>query len=140
MELPEVTSECRLLLANATQENKAMLEEALRIVESRRSERGSTTVSKFEKGVERDKILIHKHLLKGWEGMWEIDEETGKPILQDGEKVAIEFSSENAWDFLEQCPGWIVTLIRDWAKDPENFIDGPEVEEPIPHANDLGNS
>ncbi len=139
MDLPEVTNECRLLLANATQENKQVLEAALRTGEDRKSERGGVTVSKVERGLESNREMLQEYLLKGWEGMFEVDDDTGKPKLDPtGERIPIPFTQENSWDFLTQCPGWLITVIVEWCKNPENFTAGAPPR--LPHAGDLGNS
>jgi hypothetical protein len=138
MNLPEVGPGAGILVANATQENVSMLEEAIRTADDNKSDRGGGDfAAKLEKGQDEDRVLLHKHLLKGWREMYEIAED-GKPVLDEhGDPTPIPFSGENAWDFVSQIPGWVLTRIKLWCMNPENFVlGGPQ---PLPDANSLGN-
>ena len=138
MQLPEVTRDCSILLANATQENKQVLEASLRHVDERRGERSGNTanIEQIEKAQEEDRYLIRTYLIKDWKGMFEADETTGDFILDENDQpIPIPCTPENVRDFVEQIQGWLLTRIKQWAMDPENFIGKPA---PLPDANALG--
>jgi hypothetical protein len=59
---------------------------------------------------EHDKVLYPKHVIVGWKGM----------LDTAGEEVP--FSQEDAAAFITMLPNWIFDGVREWAANPENFI------------------
>ena len=118
--LYQIEDEPTLVLSSATEANKpyfnALLRKSkknLRAIQSK-----AINVDTVTKNREEDKALYAKYIVKGWCG------------VKDASGNDVEFSEENASDFLYSLPNWIFDEIRSFASDIQNFVDElPDTEE-----------
>jgi len=102
-----------LMLRSATEVNVPYFNAILRATGKKKQGRKASkvTVTDIEKNRKDDRILFAKHILTNWSG------------VEDNKGVVVEFTEENALDFLESLPSWIFDDIRAFASDILNFID-----------------
>lgn len=99
----------RLTLAPATRETKLYWSKSIKR-SGRRGVRARIDETTIEEGREEDLQLFPKHIVKGWEGVFN----------KAGE--AVPFSESECRKFLTALPDWIFSNLRIFAKDPVNFL------------------
>ena len=73
------------------------------------------TKSTIERQRDEDRKLFARHVVKGWGKV--LDDETGKPI---------ELTVEECEEFLFAIPYWAFDTMRDFASDPQSFLEDAE--------------
>lgn len=131
LELPEISPEARVLLAPATEANKAFYNVMLKRAGRRARPTGKPTPETLrrllDEGRQEDRELYPAYVIRGWEG---IEDDAGQPV---------PFSEAACRELLDALPDFIFDKVREFAVVPRNFLG--ENEEPAPDAEELaGNS
>lgn len=113
IDLPEVAPDARLMLRPAGEANPAYFNAMLKRSGKRlRNISRTDIVSPADLAQNRadDRELFALHVVVGWEG-----------VLDDQDQP-VQFSRENAKEFLEQLPDWVFDRVRNHAATPERFV------------------
>ncbi len=117
----EIRGEPWLETVPATERNKPYFNALLK--SQRRNRRtlrpGSITVDTLKRSRDEDRALYAKHIVKGWGN------------VQDAKGKAVAFSEDACADFLKALPDWLFDMLREFASDPQSFVEdeAAEVEE-----------
>jgi len=107
-----------LILACASESNKeyfnALLKQSAKLMQGSKAKQISAGLVKSNR--DNDKILYATHILKGWEHIVDIDENS------------VEFNLENSIDFIKALPDWIFDEIREYASNVHNYIEMMDTE------------
>ena len=113
MTLFQLEGEPVLVLAPATENNVPLFNAALRrqgqVASMARV--GASNVNTIKEGRAEDRELYAKHVVRGWRNV----------VDTDGE--AVPFSKENCLDFLRALPIRMFDDVREFARNPLNFVD-----------------
>lgn len=102
-----------LVLAQAGQANVPYFNAVARMTSKQfRGTRGARVdASILNQQREQDRELFPRYVMRGWSGVVDAD---GNEVL---------FSQDNAADFLQALPDWLVDEIRNFASEPANFLE-----------------
>ena len=109
----EIKGEPWVEIKPATERNKPFFNSLLK--RQRRGRRilrgGSLTVDIIKRTRDEDRDLYSKHIITGWGNVVDVDGKT------------VELSPDNCRDFLHAIDDEIFDLLRDFAGDPQTFIE-----------------
>ncbi len=107
-----------LILAPATDANKGFFNALLRRSSKQAAavKAGKVDVDMIEEHRDEDRDLYPKHVAKGW-----ID-------MVDANGADVKFTLQNVTDFLKALPNWVFDDVREFAREPSNFVDSLDVE------------
>lgn len=108
----QIEGEPTLDVAPATEANgpyfNALLKRAKGTV--RRMRAGGVNAGMLAENRNDDRDLYPKHIVRGWSS------------VRSSKGSSVEFSVENAKDFLEALPNWLFDELRTFCNDPANFV------------------
>ncbi|MDX1429615.1 MAG: hypothetical protein R3282_04970, partial [Rhodothermales bacterium] len=121
LEIPDLSPDARIEVKFAGESNRAYYNEVLRRAGSRARQLATreVTVKDVVKLRDDDRELFGKFILVNWDGVEDAD---GNPV---------PFTREYAMEFCEKVPYHIFDKIRNWAGQPERFLqddESPDVE------------
>ena len=90
---------------------------------SRRIAAGKVNAKMLKQSRDEDRELFSKFVVTDWAD------------VMDSAGEAVEFSKENCYDFLKALPDWLFDEVRQFASEPENFIE--DEDEPAPGPEDI---
>ncbi len=107
-----------LVVAPATEANKpyfnALLKRAGRSARAVRA--GAVNAGMIEENREEDRVLYPRFIVKGWHD------------VIDADGADVEFSADEAMDFLGQLPDWLFDDFRNFCGNPASFAELMDVE------------
>lgn len=129
-EVAEIVGSPVLVMVHAGEGNKPYFNaiSARASKQARRYRSGRRLGEAFEENREHDRELFPKFVIKGWRGI----------VDHDGNEVP--FSVAACASFIEKMPGWLFDRIRNFAADPESFIEDDEQMVSEEEATTLGES
>ena len=111
--LHQVEGAPTLILAPATESNIPLFNAALKRAGkvSSRALANSKTLSTIREGRAQDRELYATHVVKGWRDVVDVNGD------------AVPLTRENCHDFLTALPDYIFDDVREYAREPANFVD-----------------
>ncbi len=111
--LHQVEGAPTLILAPATESNIPLFNAALKRAggATNRTKVGSKTLSTIKEGRAQDRELYARFVVKGWRGVVDVN----------GDEV--QFTRDDCHDFLTALPDYIFDDVREYAREPANFVD-----------------
>lgn len=111
--LYQLDTDTSLILAPATEANKAYFNALIRKSSKNAARMRANKIDPqfLAENREQDRILFSAYVIKGWKG------------VVDSAGEVVPFSEENALGFLQALPNHIFDEVRNFAADPQNFID-----------------
>ncbi len=102
-----------LILAPATENNIPLFNAALKRAGKavNRAKINSKTLSTIKEGRAQDCELYAKFVVKGWRKVVDVNSDE------------VSFTKENCHDFLTALPDYIFDDVREYAREPSNFVD-----------------
>ncbi len=102
-----------LILASATESNIPLFNAALKRAGKavNRAVASSKTLSTIKEGRAQDCELYAKFVVKGWRNVVDVNSDV------------VPFNKENCHDFLTALPDYIFDDVREYAREPANFVD-----------------
>ncbi len=102
-----------LILAPATESNIPLFNAALKRAgkAGNRVKISGKTLGTIREGRVQDRELYARHVVKGWHDVTDVN----------GDEVP--FTRENCHDFLTALPDYIFDDVREYAREPANFVD-----------------
>ncbi len=85
---------------------------------SRRVAAGKVNAKMLKQSRDEDRELFAKYVIVGWAD------------VMDSAGESVGFSKENCYDYLKALPDWLFDEVRQFASEPENFIE--DEDEPAP--------
>lgn len=114
----QIEGEPVLHIAPATEANKPYFNALLK--RSRKNQRrinsGNFTGAIIQENRDNDRELYPRFVIRGWD---EVIDSSGD---------AVPFNTQNATDFLQALPDWLFDEIRNFATDPQSFVNEPTVD------------
>lgn len=120
-DLEDLVGQPSLQVLPATEGNKEYFNAALKSQRKNRTSNKNIDAAFIQKGRAKDKELYPKYIIKGWSG------------ILDTQGNAVEFSVENAIEFIRALPDYLFDDLRDFCQNPKNFtnVEDEEVVEEI---------
>lgn len=129
----ELKTEPTCFFRPATEDNKpyasALIKISNKSAKKNRNRRGAN-LDDIDRVRRRNRLLVAKYCLVGWEGMTD-KVEKGK----DGKPKEIEFNLEHGAEFINALPHWLFDRLYNWLQNPENFL--PDNEDEVDDEDDL---
>ena len=109
----------KLFCANATDANKRFLDLKLKLAtksnaKKRQLAAGKITSSFMSDDRDEDRVAFAQTVIVGWDG---VKNAKGEPVA---------FTQEECLAFLNALPDWLFDEIRNFCKNPVNFVDLPD--------------
>ncbi len=117
--LHQVEGSPTLILAPATESNIPLFNAALKRAgqAANRVVANSKTLATIKDGRAHDRELYSRHVVKGWRGVVDVN----------GDEVP--FTRDNCHDFLKALPDYMFDDLREYSRQPSNFVDDmPDTE------------
>ena len=116
LELPEIAPKAWIEGRPANESNSryfnAMMKKSGRII-AQAARTGRLTPEQLVQNRNADRKLLPTHVFTTWGGMEDIE---------DGNRVTVEFSVENAAELCRQCPEYIFDRIKNFFATSESFL------------------